>query len=420
MKKRGFTLLEAVLYLAIAGVVIYFISGFAFNAIFGKAKIESIQEVSEGSRSVLDQISSAISNSSEINGLEVDVPPGETVPWYDVSWIYRKKITIDKTKVPNTDQTNFPVLVSLTGLSNINANGTDIRFTDSTGTGELAREIESYSAGTLVAWVKVPVLSTSANTDIYMYYGSTGASEPSPRSAYGSQKVWDDGGSNYFKGVWHLADPTNPVDSTDANNGTNSGSTATVGQVDGGAYFTSANYISLGASNLFTPTTASTLSFWVKTSNTHYQRLFVFERASGSSAMALNIAVSTGAGDDNNGKPYAFYRNSSDILLSMIGPSSIADGNWHYLSYTINNTVGSLYVDGISAATASDISVSKTFNFSSDNALINYFTSNGLNPGYLDESRFSNTARSADWIKTEYNNQSSPATFYTVGSEETP
>ena len=72
--KRGFTLLEAVLYLAIAGVVVYFISGFAFNAIFGKAKIESIQEVSEGSRSVLDQISSAISNSSEINGLEVDTP----------------------------------------------------------------------------------------------------------------------------------------------------------------------------------------------------------------------------------------------------------------------------------------------------------------------------------------------------------
>ena len=29
----------------------------------------------------------------------------------------------------------------------------------------------------------------------------------------------------------------------------------------------------------------------------------------------------------------------------------------------------------------------------------------------------SNTVRSADWIATEYNNQSSPATFYTLGSE---
>lgn len=80
MKKRGFTLLEAVLYLAIAGTVIYFISGFAFNAIFGKAKIETIQEMSEGSQSVLDQISSAISNASEINGLETDGPWVSQIP----------------------------------------------------------------------------------------------------------------------------------------------------------------------------------------------------------------------------------------------------------------------------------------------------------------------------------------------------
>lgn len=41
--------------------------------------------------------------------------------------------------------------------------------------------------------------------------------------------------------------------------------------------------------------------------------------------------------------------------------------------------------------------------------------------GYLnasvDEIRISNIARSASWIKTNYNNQSSPNTFYTVGAE---
>ncbi|OHA47181.1 MAG: hypothetical protein A2541_01455 [Candidatus Taylorbacteria bacterium RIFOXYD2_FULL_36_9] len=67
-QKSGFTLIEAILYLAIAGTVLYFISGFAFNAIFGKAKIETIQEVNESSRSVLDQISNAISGSIEVNG----------------------------------------------------------------------------------------------------------------------------------------------------------------------------------------------------------------------------------------------------------------------------------------------------------------------------------------------------------------
>ncbi len=66
--KKGFTLIEAVLYLAIAGTVLYFISGFAFNAIFGKAKIDTIQEVNQNSQSVLDEISNSVANSLEING----------------------------------------------------------------------------------------------------------------------------------------------------------------------------------------------------------------------------------------------------------------------------------------------------------------------------------------------------------------
>ncbi len=37
--------------------------------------------------------------------------------------------------------------------------------------------------------------------------------------------------------------------------------------------------------------------------------------------------------------------------------------------------------------------------------------------GYFDEARVSNTARSADWILTEYRNQSSPSTFLSAGAE---
>ena len=39
-----------------------------------------------------------------------------------------------------------------------------------------------------------------------------------------------------------------------------------------------------------------------------------------------------------------------------------------------------------------------------------------FNMGGLDEGRMSNIVRSADWIKTEYNNQSSPSTFYSYGA----
>lgn len=66
--KKGFTLIEAVLYLAIAGTVLYFISGFAFNAIFGKSRIDTIQDVGITSQAVLNDISDTVSNSLEING----------------------------------------------------------------------------------------------------------------------------------------------------------------------------------------------------------------------------------------------------------------------------------------------------------------------------------------------------------------
>jgi hypothetical protein len=39
--------------------------------------------------------------------------------------------------------------------------------------------------------------------------------------------------------------------------------------------------------------------------------------------------------------------------------------------------------------------------------------------GNIDEFHFSNSARSADWIAAEYNNQNSPSTFVTVGAEDT-
>jgi hypothetical protein len=39
--------------------------------------------------------------------------------------------------------------------------------------------------------------------------------------------------------------------------------------------------------------------------------------------------------------------------------------------------------------------------------------------GLIDEARFSSTARSADWITTEYNNQNSPSAFYTLGAAGT-
>ncbi|MCZ6701789.1 MAG: DUF2341 domain-containing protein, partial [Ignavibacteria bacterium] len=121
------------------------------------------------------------------------------------SWAYKKLITIDNTKVPAT-LTDFPVLVSLTDTDlkdsdnggAIQPDGDDILFIKTDGT-KLSHEIEKYdgSTGQLVAWVKIPSLSSSTDTEFSLCYGNTSCS-----SQQDATNVWD---SNY-KAVWHMGD----------------------------------------------------------------------------------------------------------------------------------------------------------------------------------------------------------------------
>jgi hypothetical protein len=145
--------------------------------------------------------------------------------WYNSNWQYRKVLTIDYTKVGAT-LSNFPVLVSLASDTDLAADaqddGDDILFTSSDGTTKLDHEIELFNGttnGQLVAWVKIPSLSNAADTQIYLYYGNGSATSQQNRTG-----VWNDGGSNYYKGVWHLHQSF--ADSTQyANNGTDTGGT---------------------------------------------------------------------------------------------------------------------------------------------------------------------------------------------------
>lgn len=96
----------------------------------------------------------------------------------------RKKITIDNTKVDAT-LTDFPVRVFLDEDADIGASarsdGFDIRFTSSNGTTLLKYEREDFAIATNKAtgnfFVKVPSVSSSADTEIYIYYGKSDATD---------------------------------------------------------------------------------------------------------------------------------------------------------------------------------------------------------------------------------------------------
>ena len=173
--------------------------------------------------------------------------------WYNSNWAYRKKITVDSSKVPST-QTNFPVLINITDTDlrdHAQSSGNDILFTNATGT-KLNHEIDLWvnTTGQLVAWVNVTSLSSSADTILYMYYGNSDAADQ--QNVHGT---WDE---NYVA-VYHMNDVTTStiLDSTsNANHGTKKGANEP-NQVDGkigkAQDFNRANteYINLGNSNDF-------------------------------------------------------------------------------------------------------------------------------------------------------------------------
>src|SRR6185437_4627639 len=143
---------------------------------------------------------------------------------------------------PNTDQTDFPVLISgnysflattAHGGKVQNANGYDIIFTsDAAGTTPLDFEIDSYNAttGTAAFWVRIPTLSHTADTVIYMWYGNSSITTSQENKA----GVW----TNNYLSVYHFGNGSTigTADSGSAGYSlsTNGSPTAVTGQIGGG------------------------------------------------------------------------------------------------------------------------------------------------------------------------------------------
>jgi Concanavalin A-like lectin/glucanases superfamily len=109
----------------------------------------------------------------------------------------------------------------------------------------------------------------------------------------------------------------------------------------------------------------------------------------------------------------------TDNFGEVCSTATITDSNWHHLVFTRDGSnTASIYIDGNLSTFGTMTGV-----FPSNNVPLN-IGNEGVMPspdfrGTLDELRLSNIARSASWIQTEYNNESSPSTFYNMFPEET-
>jgi hypothetical protein len=281
--------------------------------------------------------------------------------------------------------------------------GTDILFTASDGITKLDYELESYNSATgqVVAWVRLPSLSPTTDTSIYAYYGN-----PSAPNQQNKIAVWD---SNY-KLVWHLANGNtlSGADSTSNQNNGMAAGAAGVGKIGGGA----AGIVEDLSASLPNEDQTRTLECWFQMSG------------NGSSDQSL-----CGMGDGSGtGTSFSLvYRSAgSKLTLDVSGASQFFswsfDTNWHHLAATYTSGSGLqsavVYLDGVPKSTSG-----KRGTLSTPSTTYADVRHNPANPfddmvGVADEFRISNTARPASWILTEYNNQNSPNTFYSVGAQQ--
>ena len=341
-------------------------------------------------------------------------------PWYDSSWGYKQTWTVQTAQVPGS-QTKIPIIATTTqavlkstgnGGNVASSTAGDIVFTDWDEI-KIDHEIERYVAttGELVAWVKVPFVSSTSTRAINIYYGNAAAAyQPT------NESVWD---SN-FKGVWHLPDGTTlgALDSTSNNNdGTIGGTVAATGNIDGAGSFDGVDdNVDAGAgTSLDVGTGDYTVSAWIKAQDpTEGYGLITVSGANSSGDDGIWFSVNGASGILEVWVSFGV----GYVVNGFAGTIDLIDNVWHYVTWVWDRDVGNkFYIDG-----TQDGSDAVT---NSDNipSVENFFIGDrvGLDASYkglLDEVRTIGAARAANWIGTEYNNQQAVNEFFSFGAQE--
>ncbi len=342
-----------------------------------------------------------------------------------VAWLpapqlnFRQIITMDSSITPS-DRTNFPVLVQITDqnnpiFGNSQPDGDDIVFTESDGVTKLDHEIDHYKDTTtreLDAWVRIPNLSSTVDTVLYMYYGNNSISSQENENA-----VWD---SNYVM-VHHLQESpadgvTGHIDSTQyGNDGTpmnfedNTGTTNAIGKIGGADSFAGDNdYVTVSDSNSLDITNELTFEIWVKNAGGPINQIVIDKRDV--------VRNPPGWWRFSMWNGQTSFQVSRDVWMSTSWTTSIGDNTWHHVAGVMNGRL-QLYVDGVIRRNVNNWIGNMTTN---DAPLFigKYITDVAFYIGGIDEIRISNTARSADWIAASFNNQNNPTGYLIFNTEE--
>jgi hypothetical protein len=335
----------------------------------------------------------------------------ESKDWWNTNWAYCKKLSFD-----NNGQLesliDFPVLVNLTpsnfDYSKAKSDGGDLRFIDDDEATELEYEIESWnSSGSSYIWVNVTKINGGSSTDhIWMYYGNLLANGQSNPSG-----VWDEN----YRGVWHLAEekigtgtPGLYNDSTNNNNDGEDNITATgvEGKVNGGKEFNgNGDCVLVPHNESLNLSGEMTISFWLHPT----QDTSTWNRVVEKGYWGYQTAYYFGCGNGIN--DLTFYLNNTAVFDTANNVLTINTWQHAAVNYKSNGDAA-LFLNGKEIASGS---YTGDIQGNSDTLYISYPNTLYDFPGYIDEVRISDIARSTDWLNAQYLSMNN--SFITYGSE---
>jgi hypothetical protein len=292
---------------------------------------------------------------------------------------------------PSAVVENFPVLVRLSkeafDFGQSTADGSDIRFSSATGA-PLAYHIEEWDVarGTASIWVRVPKINGNARQELKMYWWGVANANGGP----GRGPVFDQ--ANGYVSVFHMNGTVK--DQTGSLGPTDTGTTEAPGIIGPARRFAQGRGISCGdkITTLPTGSTPSTTQAWFR-------------------ADTRNAHLLGWGNEEGQGKVVMQYRSPAHIRMdcyfsgaSVESKSTLRASEWVHVVHTYQKGESRLYINGVldgeSKTDDAPLNIKRPARMWIGGWYDNYdFV------GDIDEVRISNVARSADWVKLEYENQ---------------
>ena len=344
---------------------------------------------------------------------------------YPTGYTKYQEVTIDSSKV-TADQTDFPIYVDLSNLDKTTdifdtcrTDGGDIRVTKSDGTTQLPREVVAIDTTAKTGELHLKytgTLSSSSDTVIRIYYNGTDT-EPASDATYGSQNVWSG-----YEAVYHLQNLTSDSTGNSYTLTNNNTVTNTAVKMGNGADFGTSNTDKSLNINNDLGITGGTISItgWFRMNteiSTDAQRFF--SQQDEGTRVSNFIGYLYNSGD----RLLKWYRAKNYVGTDLVSyATTLGTDDIHYIGYIYDGTNIKGYLAGSEVASGTASGNGTTAGSDRFSIGVSQDPAEGTFTNYssidADEVRVSSTALSSTWIATEYNNQSSPSTFYSVGEEQ--